>query len=171
MFSNNIGMKDLFQNPDMAKIFPQFGPDDKLQNVYSFDWVDRKVKEYLVNALGAKEEGGGLIVQGKKSNVIKDVKSIKWTIESFFNNLPSIVKNVRRNTKVYTPFSNINQIKKINTNEQKLAMLNIILDNLNYNPDLKSLGNIPVYGTNMNFYERQSLWVKRVGYRRNIWEK
>ena len=171
LFNNKLKMKDLFQNPEMASVFPQFGAEDRLQNVYSFDWVDKKVKEYLKNALNAKEDGNGLSVEGKKSSVLKDVKSMKWTIESFFNNLPSIVKNIKKNTPVYTPFKYKRDFQKLKTNEQKLAMLDIILDNLNYNPDLESLNSVKVYGTKMPYFQRQSLWMQRVGYRRKEWQK
>lgn len=172
MFNQNkIKMRDLFQNPEMSNVFPQFTKDDKLQNVYSFDWVDKKVKEYLKSALNAQIVGDSIIVNGKKENVLKDVQRLKWTIEAFFNNLPSITKNIRRNTEVIMPCK-LKQLKTLQTQEQKLAALNLVLDNLNYNPDFKSLNSVKVYNTKLSFNERQVLWQEKVGYnRRRKWQK
>ncbi len=164
--NNKIRMKDLFQNPQLAKVFPQFTKEDKLQNVYSFNWVDKKVKDYLKHCLNAQITSSGLVVYGKKERVLQDVKMMKWTIEAFFNNLPSITKNIRRNTALYMPFRDLKQIQGLQTQDQKLAVLNIVLDNLNYNPDFASLNTVKVFNTNLSFFQRQSLWMRRVGYRR-----
>lgn len=164
--NNSIRMKDLFQNPTMANIFPQFTEDDKLQNVYSFDWVDKKIKDYIKNALGATIQGDNIIVEGSKSKVLQEVQTMKWTIESFFNNMPSIVKNIKNNTPVYMPVKSLNELHKITTQEQKLAVLNIVLDNLNYNPDFGSLNSVKVYNSKLSFFQRQNIWQNKVGYRR-----
>ncbi len=166
--NNNIRMKDLFQNPNMASVFPQFTKDDKLQNVYTFSWVDAKIKDYLKHCLNAQIQGDEVIVEGKKNAVLKTVQTMKWTIESFFNNLPNITKNIRHNTALYMPVRDLRELQNLTTQEQKLAALNIVLDNLNYNPDFGSLNSVKVYNTTMSFFQRQSLWQNKVGYRRKI---
>ncbi len=165
-FNNKIKMQDLFQNSSLENILPQFNKDDKLQNVQSFEWVNKKVADYLKNALGAKCEGDSLVVEGKKLNIIREINNLKYTMEAYFNCLPSIAKNIRKNTKVYLPFSSIEQIKSLKTPEQKAMLLNAVLDNVNYNPDFQDMNNknIDIYASGVSYEKRQAAWADRVGY-------
>lgn len=164
-------MKDLFQNKELSNILPQF-KDEDLKNVQSFDWVNDKVKQYIQNALNAEIEGEEIIVKGKKSNVLQSLQRMKYTLEAFFNAMPSIVKNIRKNTKLYLPYSNLAQIKGLRTDEQKIKFLNSVLDNVNYNPDFRSLDdrNIDIYNSGVPFEKRQAQWAEIVGYwRKKLW--
>lgn len=168
MYNDRISMKDLFQNKELSNILPQF-KDEDLKNVQSFDWVNDKVKQYIQNALNAEIEGEEIIVKGKKSNVLQ---SLQYTLEAFFNAMPSIVKNIRKNTKLYLPYSNLAQIKGLRTDEQKIKFLNSVLDNVNYNPDFRSLDdrNIDIYNSGVPFEKRQAQWAEIVGYwRKKLW--
>ena len=164
MFNNRITMKELFQNKEMADILPQF-EDKDLKNVQSFDWVNDKVKEYIKNALNAEIDGEEIVVRGKKSNVLQSLQRMKYTLEAFFNAMPSIVKNIRKNTKLYLPY-NLAQIKSLRTDKQKIRFLNSVLDNVNYNPDFRSLDdrNIDIYNSGVSFEKRQAQWAEIVGY-------
>lgn len=171
MYNNRISMKDLFQNNELSNILPQF-KDEDLKNVQSFDWVNDKVKEYIKNALNAKIDGDEIIVNGKKSNVLQSLQRMKYTLEAFFNAMPSIVKNIRKDTKLYLPYSNLAQIKSLKDEKQKIFLLNSILDNVNYNPDFRSLDdrNIDIYNSGVSFEKRQAQWAEIVGYwRKNLW--
>ena len=170
MFNNRITMKELFQNKEMANILPQF-EDKDLKNVQSFGWVNDKVKEYIKNALNAEIDGEEIVVKGKKSNVLQSLQRMKYTLEAFFNAMPSIVKNIRKNTKLYLPY-NLAQIKALKDERQKVILLNSILDNVNYNPDFRSLGepNIDIYSSGVSFEKRQAQWAEMVGYwRKRLW--
>lgn len=171
MYNDRISMKDLFQNKELSNILPQF-KDEDLKNVQSFDWVNDKVKEYIKNALNAEIDGEEIIVKGKKSNVLQSLQRMKYTLEAFFNAMPSIVKNIRKNTKLYLPYSNLAQIKGLRTDEQKIRFLNSVLDNVNYNPDFRSLDdrNIDIYNSGVPFEKRQAQWAEIVGYwRKKLW--
>lgn len=171
MYNDRISMKDLFQNKELSNILPQF-KDEDLKNVQSFDWVNDKVKQYIKNALNAEIEGEEIIVKGKKSNVLQSLQRMKYTLEAFFNAMPSIVKNIRKNTKLYLPYSNLAQIKGLRTDEQKIRFLNSVLDNVNYNPDFRSLDdrNIDIYNSGVPFEKRQAQWAEIVGYwRKKLW--
>ncbi len=171
MYNDRISMKDLFQNKELSNILPQF-KDEDLKNVQSFDWVNDKVKQYIQNALNAEIEGEEIIVKGKKSNVLQSLQRMKYTLEAFFNAMPSIVKNIRKNTKLYLPYSNLAQIKGLRTDEQKIKFLNSVLDNVNYNPDFRSLDdrNIDIYNSGVPFEKRQAQWAEIVGYwRKKLW--
>lgn len=171
MYNDRISMKDLFQNKELSNILPQF-KDEDLKNVQSFDWVNDKVKQYIQNALNAEIEGEEIIVKGKKSNVLQSLQRMKYTLEAFFNAVPSIVKNIRKNTKLYLPYSNLAQIKGLRTDEQKIRFLNSVLDNVNYNPDFRSLDdrNIDIYNSGVPFEKRQAQWTEIVGYwRKKLW--
>lgn len=171
MYNNRISMKDLFQNNELSNILPQF-KDEDLKNVQSFDWVNDKVKEYIKNALNAKIDGDEIVVDGKKSNVLQSLQRMKYTLEAFFNAMPSIVKNIRKDTKLYLPYSNLAQIKGLKDDKQKVFLLNSILDNVNYNPDFRSLDdrNIDIYNSGVSFEKRQAQWAEIVGYwRKNLW--
>ena len=126
MYNNRISMKDLFQNKELSNILPQF-KDEDLKNVQSFDWVNDKIKEYIKNALNAEIDGDEIIVNGKKSNVLQSLQRMKYTLEAFFNAMPSIVKNIRKDTKLYLPYSNLAQIKSLKDEKQKIFLLNSIL--------------------------------------------
>ena len=171
MYNNRISMKDLFQNNELSNILPQF-KDEDLKNVQSFDWVNDKVKEYIKNALNAKIDGDEIVVDGKKSNVLQSLQRMKYTLEAFFNAMPRIVKNIRKDTKLYLPYSNLVQIKGLKDDKQKVFLLNSILDNVNYNPDFRSLDdrNIDIYNSGVSFEKRQAQWAEIVGYwRKNLW--
>ena len=171
MYNNRISMKDLFQNKELSNILPQF-KDEDLKNVQSFDWVNDKIKEYIKNALNAEIDGDEIIVNGKKSNVLQSLQRMKYTLEAFFNAMPSIVKNIRKDTKLYLPYSNLAQIKSLKDEKQKIFLLNSILDNVNYNPDFRSLDdrNIDIYNSGVPFVKRQAQWAEIVGYwRKNLW--
>lgn len=171
MYNNRISMKDLFQNKELSNILPQF-KDEDLKNVQSFDWVNDKIKEYIKNALNAEIDGDEIIVNGKKSNVLQSLQRMKYTLEAFFNAMPSIVKNIRKDTKLYLPYSNLAQIKGLKDDKQKVFLLNSILDNVNYNPDFRSLDdrNIDIYNSGVSFEKRQAQWAEIVGYwRKNLW--
>ena len=171
MYNNRISMKDLFQNNELTNILPQF-KDEDLKNVQSFDWMNDKVKEYIKNALNAEIDGEEIIVKGKKSNVIQSLQRMKYTLEAFFNAMPSIVKNIRKDTKLYLPYSNLAQIKSLKDEKQKIFLLNSILDNVNYNPDFRSLDdrNIDIYNSGVPFEKRQAQWAEIVGYwRKKLW--
>lgn len=171
MYNDRISMKDLFQNKELSNILPQF-KDEDLKNVQFFDWVNDKVKQYIKNALNAEIEGEEIIVKGKKSNVLQSLQRMKYTLEAFFNAMPSIVKNIRKNTKLYLPYSNLAQIKGLRTDEQKIRFLNSVLDNVNYNPDFRSLDdrNIDIYNSGVPFEKRQAQWAEIVGYwRKKLW--
>lgn len=170
MYNDRISMKDLFQNKELSNILPQFNDED-LKNVQSFDWVNDKVKEYIKNALSAEINGEEMVVKGKKSKILQSLQRMKYTLEAFFNAMPSIVKNIRKNTKLYLPY-NLAQIKGLRTYEQKILLLNNILDNVNYNPDFRSLDdrNIDIYNSGVSFEKRQAQWTEIVGYwRKKLW--
>lgn len=158
-------MQDFFQNPQMANVFPQFEKGEKLQNVYSFEWIDKKVKDYLKNVLNAQDNENGLLVFDKHNKVLRDLGMMKWTIEAFINNIPSVAKNIRKNTALYTPFTNLSQLSAVTDERQKLAIMNIILDNINYNPDFETKNSVRIYGTNKSYQKRQEEWMKKVNYK------
>ena len=165
MINNKLKMKDLFQNPKLASIFPQFKEDEIYQNIQSEKYIQEKVKQYLENALGGQFLGGNLTISGKKEDIFQKVQVFKYTLEGFFNNLQSITRNLRRNTAVYTPFNNVQDILMMSTNEQKIMALNIILNNINYNPDFKSENSVQVYNSKLSFIQRQEIWKRKVGYK------
>lgn len=158
-------IQDLLMNPRMANVLPQFDRNTPLQNVYSYTEIEKRVLEYLKTTLKGQIVGDGeLIVVGKQKAVLRRIKGFKKAIEDFFNVTPALVKNLRKNTKLYMPYSTLKQIEDIKSAEQKKAALNAILDNIRYNPDMDS--DTALIGKfTMPFRERQAEWQKRVGYR------
>ncbi len=106
-------MGDLFRNPKMAKVLPQFGDNQPLQNVYSFAEIDRRVREHLQKTFGARKTADGLTIKGKFAEVFSQVKDLATTLENFFNSIPAITKNIRSNTKVYLPYASVQQMADI----------------------------------------------------------
>ena len=56
-YNNRLRMQDLFMNPALAGVFPQFKRGKKLQNVYSYAEVEKRVAEYLAGALNGTITG------------------------------------------------------------------------------------------------------------------
>ncbi len=163
-FNEKFGMKDLFMNRELRGVFPQFTKKDRLQNVYSFEWVDKKVAEYLKNVFGGRKSGDSIVIPGKFKEKFKQIKAMKTMLEDMFNNMPAITKNIRHNTKLITPFQSISQLKEIQTLEQKVAVMQIVLDNLNYNPNFKSQDRFRSGIFPNDYYRRQDIWLNSVGW-------
>lgn len=164
-WNNNFTMQDLFMNPALKNVVPQFGRREPVQQVYSFAEQKRQVKEYLRGLLSAIESGEILKVKGQQPDILERVREAKTTIEQLFNSMPSIAKNLRANTRVYLPFATSEQIRNISTPDGKVAVLRAIIDNVNFNPNFKSLDTITRDMPPMNFYRLQSKWMREVGYR------
>lgn len=163
-FNNKFGMQDLFMNKELKNIFPQFTKQDGLKNVYSFEWVEKKVANYIKSVFGGKKSGDDIVIPGKYKQRYREINGMKQLIEDMFNNMPAITKNIRKNTKLITPFQCVDQLKQIKTPQQKMAVMQIIFDNLNYNPDFQSQNRFRTEVRNMNYYKRQDMWLKSVGY-------
>ena len=88
-FNDKFGMKDLFMNKELKGIIPQFSRKDKLQNVYSFEWVEKKVADYIKSVFGGRKSGDDIIIPGKYKEKFKEIKGMKQVIEDMFNNMPA----------------------------------------------------------------------------------
>lgn len=163
-FNNKFGMKDLFMNRQLKNIFPQFTRQDKLQNVYKFEWIEKKVAEYIKNVFNGRMSNGEIIIRGKFKDKFKEIKAMQTLIEDMFNNMPAITKNVRKNTKLITPFQCVEQLKEINEPSKKLQVMQIVMDNLNYNPDFQSQDRFRSKYLPNDYYKRQQIWMNQVGY-------
>jgi len=159
-FNNKFTMQDLFMNKELKGIFPQFTKKDKLQNVYSFEWVDKKVAEYIKSVFNGRIVNGEIIIKGKHKERLRQIKAMQRLIEDLFNNMPAITKNIRKNTKLITPFQCVDQLKNIKDPIKKIEVMQIVFDNLNYNPDFQSQNR---FSSEFMTNKRQSLWFKMVG--------
>lgn len=161
-YNNRLGMKDLFMNSSLSEVFPQFS-GVPLQNVYSFAETEKRVLDYLKGIFGGTVTGKGeLVIVGKHKNVLRQVKALKGLMENLFNSMPSIAKNLRRNTKLYMSFSSISQLQAIKSPEQHMTVLNEILENINYNPDFASQNRFQGV---TSFARKQAEWQRRVNYK------
>ena len=163
-FNTKFTMKDLFMNKELKNLFPQFTKKDGLKNVYSYEWVEKKVADYIQSVFGGYKNGDKIIVKGDYKDTFNQLRSMKSLIEDMFNNMPAITKNIRKNTKLITPFQCVDQLKKIQDPHQKMQAMQIILDNLNYNPDFQSQNRFRNNTMTSNYYKRQEIWLRLVGY-------
>ncbi len=165
-YNNRLRMQDLFMNPDLEGVFPQFKRGEKLQNVYSFAEVERRVQQYLSSALNGTVTGDGEItVRGKREDVLARVRQLQPLIESFFNNMPKVAAALRRNTPLYLPYATQKQLKNITTTEGKIKVMQAVLDNFQYNTDLGALGSVKREMPEQ-YAKNKREWEKKVGYRR-----
>jgi len=159
---NTFNLKDLFQNDKLASVLPQV--DSELPKrgyiVYSYAETQKRVMEYLARTLGGTIQDDKIIVKGKHKAIIERIKGLKETIEQLFNNMPSITKNLRKNTKVYLPYGSISQIAELKTPLQKQKLLQAIMDNVKYNPDFATKQDMLAMG----YVKEQEKWQKLVGY-------
>jgi len=163
-FNDKFGIQDLFTNKELKGVFPQFSKKDGLKNVYSLDWITKKIEDYLKNAFGGRRSGDEIIIKGKHRDKLKQIKGMQTLIEDMFNNIPAITKNIRKNTKLITPFQCIDQLKQITDPQKKIQVMQIIFDNLNYNPDFQSQNRFNNQGNILDYFKRQEIWLKSVGY-------
>ena len=161
--NDRFRMQDLFMNKELKHLFPQFTKKDGLKNVYSYEWVERKVAEYIKSVFNGRMSNGEIIIQGKHKQVYKQIKSMRRLIEDMFNNIPAITKNIRRNSRLITPFQCVDQLKQIVDIDKKIAVMQIIFDNLNYNPDFRSQDRFRS-DYSLDYLTRQRIWLNSVGY-------
>ena len=161
-----IGLRDLLQNKALASVLPQFPKSMPLQNVYSYAKVEEMVAKYIVKLLNnSTYKDGEIIAKGKHETVLQQVRNAVPTIEAFFNSMPSIAKNIRRNTKLYLPYNTIGQIANLDTIQAKTKLMKEILDNIAYNPDFNTVQKIPDVKA---FAREQERWKRNVGYTERI---
>ena len=110
-FFEKLSMKDLFYNKDLEGIIPQFEMCERLQNVRSFDWIEDKIKNYIKMVFSGQFEGDALIIKGKHKTILRAVQGLKITLEALYDNLPKIIKGLRKDTKLFLPFQSIEQVK------------------------------------------------------------
>jgi hypothetical protein len=109
-----------------------------------------------------KRQGENLAIKGDYTTIYKQVKGMATTIEQFFNAMPSISKNINKNTKLYLPFATKWQIADLTKPEQKLAVMEQVIQNVQFNPNLQSQNSVVDMGS--NFYKLQADWLRRVDY-------
>lgn len=164
-YSNRFKMRDLFANPQLANVFPQFDEKAPLQNVYSFADTERRVLQYLKGVFNGTVTGDGeLTVKGKHENILRRTNEMKGVIETFFNSMPTVVKGIRHNTNLYLPYSTLDQIADLNTSYKKLSAMKAVLENIMYNPDFqstKSRNALPP----VSYAKKQEAWKKKVDYK------
>lgn len=163
-FNDKFRMKDLFMNKELKGLFPQFSRKDGLKNVYSFEWVEKKVAEYIKSVFNGRITNGEIIIPGKHKERFKEIKAMKSLIEDMFNNIPVITKNIRNDTRLITPFKCIDQLKEITDPMKKIQVMQIIFDNLNYNPEFLSQDRFSSHVKGLDFFKRQEIWLNSVGY-------
>ncbi len=164
-FNDKFTMRDLFTNRDLKHIFPQFNQHDPLQNVYSFAWFEKKIANYLKDTFNGRinrdtTNGYTIRIQGKFKQRFAEIKALQGVIEVMFNNIPSFTKGLRQDTKVILPFQSLEQIKTLDTERAKIQVMQIVFDNIQYNPDFGNQYKL-MYG---DYYKKQMTWLKTVGY-------
>ena len=165
-YNNLIRMRDLFMNPKLAGVFPQFDPGEKLQNVYSFAQTEKRVRDYLVVALNGKITAEGEIaVKGKQSAVLSRVRALQAVIESFINDMPKVVQALRKNTPLYLPYATLKQLEETKTSAAKIKAMRAVMDNFQYNSDMGALNSVKNEKPEQ-FAKNKKAWEKKVGYRR-----
>jgi len=159
---NNKLTAGIFRDESLKDIIPYLPKELPLQNIYSNAEIKRRVKEYLIGALPGTADAD-ILVEGNPYKVLEKVKELKPIMEQFFNSIPSIVKNIRRNTKIYSQMSSVAKLKQTKSIDKKTQLMQDIVDNINYNPEWGSenrLSKLPQY----EFAKKQMEWASKVGY-------
>lgn len=165
-YNNLIRMRDLFMNPKLAGVFPQFDPGERLQNVYSFAQTEKRVRDYLVAALNGKiTADGDIAVKGKQPAVLSRVRALQAVIEGFINDMPKVVQALRKNTPLYLPYATLKQLEETKTTAAKIKAMRAVMDNFQYNSDMGALNSVKNEKPEQ-FARNKKAWEKKVGYRR-----
>lgn len=164
-YNNQFGMRDLFMNPNLSGIFPQFSPNEKLQNVYSFAKTEKRIQEYLVSVFnGTVTDDGAIAINGKKHSVLSRIRALKPLLEGFMNDMPKVVQALRRNTPLYLPYATLKQIEDIKTTSGKVKAMQAVMDNFQYNEDFGALNSVKNEGSSV-FEKNRKAWSNKVGKR------
>ncbi len=165
-YNNRIRTRDIFMNPKLVGVFPQFEPGEQLQNVYSFAQTEKRVCDYLVAALNGEITADGIIaVNGKHETVLNLVRALQAVIEGFINDMPKVIQALRNNTPLYLPYVSVKQLQNTDTLEAKIKAMQAVMDNFQYNSDLDALNSIK-HEKPAQFERNKHAWEKKVGYRR-----
>lgn len=165
-YNNQFGAADLFMNPAMAGVFPQFTENDKLKNVYSFAETEKRVQNYLVGVLNGTVTGDGeIVVRGQHQSILNKIRHLQPLIEGLFNNMPKVVQAIRKNTPLYLPYATKKQIEDIKTPAQKQRALQLVMDNLQYNSEFGALNSVKREAPE-RFAQNKKKWEQKVNYRR-----
>lgn len=165
-YTDKLRMRDLFMNPNLAGVFPQFDPGEKLQNVYSFAKTEERVRKYLVAALnGTITADGAIAVKGKHQAVLNRVRALQAVLEGFMNNMPKVVQALRKNAPLYLPYASLKQLEETKTTAAKIKAMRAVMDNFQYNADLGALNSVKKEKPEQ-FDRNKRAWERKVGYRR-----
>ena len=165
-YNNRIRTRDVFMNAQLAGVFPQFEPDERLQNAYSFAKTEERVKKYLVAALNGKiTPDGDIAVNGKQAAVLARVRTLQAIIESFINNTPKIVQALRKNTPLYLPYATLKQLETTKSTAAKIKAMRAVMDNFQYNSDMNALNSVKNEKPEQ-FAKNKRAWERKVGYGR-----
>ncbi len=165
-YNNRIRTRDVFMNAQLAGVFPQFEPGERLQNAYSFAKTEERVQKYLVAALNGKISADGeIMVKGKHDAVLSRVRTLQALIESFINNTPKIVQALRNNTPLYLPYATLKQLQDTKTTAAKIKAMRAVMDNFQYNSDCDALNSVK-HEKPEQFARNKRKWEQKVGYRR-----
>lgn len=165
-YNNKLCARDIFMNPKLVGVFPQFEQGEKLQNVYSLAKIEERIKKYVMAALNGKVAADGSIaVRGKQEAVLNRVRALKPLIEGFINNTPKVVKALRRNTPLYLPYATLKQLEDTKTAAGKVKAMRAVMDNFQYNADLGALNSVKKERPEQ-FERNKRAWERKVGYRR-----
>lgn len=159
-------MKELFQNRELAGVLPQFTQREKLQNVYSIESIVTKIRQYIRRAFHGKYEEGKIIIKGNAKRRMQDIHNLKVILEAMYNNMPSIASNLRKNSRVITPFMNSKQLKEYRTTSEKLEATKIIFENILYNPNMQSRYRQKKQAIDRVYLQKQAQWMHKVGFDR-----
>ena len=106
---------------------------------------------------------GEIAVQGKQRIVLKRVRSLQATIESFINDMPKVVKALRKNTPLYLPYATLKQLEETKASAAKIKAMREVMDNFQYNSDLGALNSVKNEKPEQ-FARNKRAWEKKVGY-------
>lgn len=165
-YNNQFGMRDLFMNPKLSNVFPQFDRNTVNGGTLTDTDIESKVKSYLVAALNATVTGQNeLTVNGTYDAVLRRVQRLQALIEGIFNNIPTVMQSMQKNTRLYLPYATLQQIADVKSIDGKSKAMQAVIDNLQYNGDFNALNSVK-YEKTEEFRRNQRAWEKRVGYRR-----
>ena len=110
-YNNLIRMRDLFMNPQLDGVFPQFTPNKQSQNMDLLTQTEELVRDYLVTTLNGKVTADGdIVVGGEKKTVLIQVRDAQDVIEGFISDMPKVVQALRKNTPLYLPYATLKHL-------------------------------------------------------------
>lgn len=155
-YNDHFKARALFMDDTLRNVIPQVSEEELRSGAID---IKNSVASYLESVLNAKVSGGELTVVGDKKDVMRKIERLSASMASYVEYSPNIIKGLRCNARLYTEQRSKSELKTM-TAERRLEVLDTVIENFMYNPDI-----VGELNPHTERGKRQRQWKDKVGYK------